>query len=128
MTTSSENALEFNRRLFGLAERMAAVNIVIARLHCDWSSFGSWDLQAQLGAEADRYAAALRNNSHDTAGPDVLSFSWDGRDKVLSVEKAPTPALSAPTPWRRLDDHHFASSDEAMLFVENYLMRELGES
>lgn len=58
MTRASDDAAKFNGTLAQLSERLAANDIVVSRLHADWSSFGSWELQVQRGSEADRYHEA----------------------------------------------------------------------
>ena len=56
MERPSQNAADFIRKLTEMAYRFAAKDIVVASLHADSSSFGCWQLQAQRGAEAVRYA------------------------------------------------------------------------
>jgi hypothetical protein len=123
MTRSVESAAEFVRQLAALAERLAALDLVVAQLHCEWSSFGSWRLDVQKGDAADRYAEALRNEQWDTRGPDVVSFAWDGRERLLTVETSPTPPLSAPNRWQRQMHQVFDSRQHAFTFVQEYLAR-----
>jgi hypothetical protein len=92
-------------------------------LHCEWGSFGSWSLEAQKGAAADAYGEALLAEQWDTPGPSVLRVWWDGKERLLTIEKAPTPPLSSPGPWTRQVDETFEDSKAAMDFVENYLGR-----
>jgi hypothetical protein len=59
MTRFVDSAAEFVRELARLAERLAALDLVVAQLQCDWSGFGSWRLDVQQGDAADRYGEAL---------------------------------------------------------------------
>jgi hypothetical protein len=117
---SSDAALAFIERLAGVARQLASHDIVVSNLHTDWRSFGCWDFEVQKGADADAYGAAMSAGKYDTNGPDVVRFMWDGRDKVLSVETAPTRPLSSPNPWRRLLDRSFDDSEQAIEFAERY--------
>ena len=117
---SSDAALAFIERLTGVAQRLSTLDIVVSALHCDWSSFGCWDFEVQKGVDADSYAAALLSGNYDSNGPDVVHLMWDGKDKVLSVETAPTPPLSSPRPWRRLLNRSFDDSEQAIEFAERY--------
>ena len=117
---SSAAALAFIERLAGVARQLSTHDIVVSNLHCDWRSFGCWDFEVQKGVAADAYAAAMLAGNYDANGPDVVRFVWDGRDKVLSVETAPTRPLSSPNPWRRLLDRSFDDSEQAIEFSERY--------
>ena len=117
---SSDAAVAFIERLTGVARRLSTHDIVVSALHCDWGSFGCWDFEVQKGVAADTSGAALFNGHYDSSGPDVVRFMWDGKDKVLSVETAPTPPLSNPHPWRRLLSRSFDDSEQAIDFAERY--------
>jgi hypothetical protein len=123
MTRSTQDARKFVQQLSALADRLAAQDVVVASLHCDWASFGSWMLQAQKGSAADAYGEALLAERWDTAGPDVLRIWWDGRERLLTIESAPTPPLSSPGPWTRQDDKVFENCEAATRFVEEHLGR-----
>ena len=124
MTESAESARRFVQELSGLALRLAGRNLVVSSLHCDWGSFGSWTLEVERGAAADAYGEALLAKQWDTDGPEVLRVWWDGREKVLTIESAPTPPLSSPGPWtRQIDNQAFDDSAAAMRFVEEHLGR-----
>src|ERR1051326_6857594 len=101
MTRSSDSARDFIRQLADLTERLAKKNIVVAQLSTDWSGFGSWQLSAQIGKEADDYSNAILKGKLDTLEPKVVSFSWDGRDQNLNVKTASTPPLSGPIGWEQ---------------------------
>lgn len=106
-----------------LAGRLAEPDVVVASLHCDWASFGSWTLQVQKGPAADAYADALRAERWDTPGPDVLRIEWDGRERFITIASAPTPPLLSPGPWTRQDDRAFDNREAAIRFVEQHLER-----
>ena len=118
---SARSANAFNQKLSVLAARLAERDIVVASLHCDWRSFGSWTLEAQRGAAADAYGKALRAQQFDVSGPDVIRADWDGRERLLTIDQAPTPPLSSPGPWTRRLDQAFDNTDDALRFVEEYL-------
>jgi hypothetical protein len=125
---SSKSAADFVRQLAELTYRLAAKDIVVSSLHADWSSFGCWQLQAQRGSDAERYAEGLRSsNPLRAVGPEVVRVFWDGRDHILSVEASPTRFCSAPNEWKRECDKAFdAAGDGLLRFVENYLMKRFG--
>jgi hypothetical protein len=102
---------------------LAEKEIVVASLHCDWAHFGSWIVEVTKGAAADAYGQALLANQWDTAGPDVVRFCWDGKEKHLTVEGAPTRPLCGPGPWTREMDKAFPDSSAAIHFVEEHLSR-----
>ena len=116
-----DSARAFLRELFDLAERLSDAGLVVASLHCDWASFGSWSLQAQRADAAEAYGDALRGGRTDVPGPEVIEVAWDGKDKLLTVETAPTPPLSAPGPWRHLATEGCADRSASIRFAENYL-------
>ena len=124
MESASEDAAKFNRTVAQLSESLAAHDIVVSRLHADWSSFGSWELHVQRGSEAERYHEGIRGaDPMGAIGPEVLRCFWDGRDRYLMIEASPTRALSAPNEWREEHAKGFESSEEAVQYVEEYLQR-----
>ena len=128
MERPSQHAADFIRRLADLSYRLAAKDIVVASLHADWSSFGCWQLQAQRGSEAVRYAEALRGrNPMRAPGPEVVRVFWDGRDGILAIEASPTRFCSAPNEWKQECSKGFELTDEGLYrFVEEYLIKKLG--
>ena len=118
---STESADQFIRQLAELTHRLAMKDVMVASLHCDWGSFGSWSLQAQKGTSADAYGDALLAKRWETKGPNVIRATWDGREQILQIEAAPTPPLSSPGPWRREAEQGFEDSEAAIRFVEEYL-------
>ena len=126
MAQSVQSAQRFIRRLTELADRLAQRDIVVASLHCEWGSMGSWMLHAQKGADADAYGEALNAQRWDTRGPEVLRVSWDGRERLLTIESAPTPPMSSPGPWTRQRDEAFDDVEGAIRFVEEHLARWAG--
>jgi ATP-dependent Clp protease ATP-binding subunit ClpA len=116
-----DSARAFLRELFDLAERLSDAGLVIASLHCDWASFGSWTLQAQRAEAAEAYDDALRGGRTDVAGPEVIEVAWDGKEQLLTFETAPTPPLSAPGPWRQVATEGCADRPASIRFAEDYL-------
>jgi hypothetical protein len=123
MQRASEDAAQFNRTLAQLSERLAARDVVVSTLHAHWSDFGSWELQVQRGSEADRYQEAARIDPGHTIPPDVVRCIWDGRDQYLMIETSPCRPLSAPNEWRKDHAKAFDRSDEAVEYLEDYLVR-----
>jgi hypothetical protein len=123
MTTgsSAQDARHFISLLAGVANRLATHGLVIARLHCDWSHFGSWQLQVQRGRDTDRYREAILRQEFDTWGPEVLRAVWDGRDEKLSIMSATTPPLSAPHSFEDKVDKRFSGVEAAIDYAEEYL-------
>jgi hypothetical protein len=128
MERLSQSAADFIHRLADLTNRLASKDIVVCSLRADWSTFGSWELQAQRGEEAERYAQALRGASPlQAVGPEVVRFYWDGRDKYLSVEASPTRFCSSPNEWKKECSKGFdKTGDDLLAFVEDYLAKRFG--
>lgn len=128
MPEALQDAADFVRGLAELINRLAAKGIVVSSLYTDWSSFGSWQLQAQRGSDADRYAAAIKSGAASSAGgPEVVRFLWDGRDGILSVDSSLTRGLSAPHEWKNEYEKQFKNPrDELLRFVEDDLTNRLG--
>ena len=124
MIQSAQSAREFVRQLCGLAERLADRDFVVARLDCEWASFGCWSLEVQRGQPADKYHAALMKEDWNAPGPNVLRFTWDGREKLLTIQTAPTPPLSAAGPFKRVTDKVFEDLAQALRFAEEYVVNE----
>ena len=125
MEHSSQSAGKFVRELAELAARLAAKDIVVARLHADWSSFASWELQVERGADAERYGEGLLGpNPLEAPGPEVVRVLWDGRDHLLTIEASPTQFCSAPNEWRQEFARGFDEAGSGLLsFVEDYLCK-----
>ena len=121
MTRSSEDAARFVHGLTSLAERLSSRDLVVSRLHCDWASFGSWNLEVQQGTAADAYGDALLASKWDTPGPEVVRITCDGREKQLVLATSPTPPLSAPNQWRIVAEEAFRNQDEAIACAERFL-------
>src|SRR5687767_6754795 len=72
MATTGESARfssQFNRELLALAERLAAKNLVVSELHCNYAAFGCWKLCVERGADTDKDWQARR---------EVIEIFWDG--------------------------------------------------
>lgn len=123
MQRTSEDAARFNRSLSNFAERLAGWDIVVSRLHADWSSFGSWEFWLQRGSAADHYGDAIASDPGHAIPPDVLRCLWDGRDGFLMIETSPCEPLSAPNEWSEEHAKGFDTSEEALKYVEGYLKR-----
>lgn len=121
MSASSESAGSFVRSLMALAERMAARDLAVSSLRCEWGHMGSWILEVQDGKAADAYGQALLKQNFDVPGPNVTRFTWDGREQNLTIQTAPTEPLSSPGPWKVAKTSGFPSSEAAVQFVERYL-------
>jgi hypothetical protein len=128
MDNPSKDAAAFIRKLAEVAYRLAAREIVVSSLHADWSSFGSWELQAQRSTEATRYAEAILNLDPTRApGPEVIRVCWDGREGILSVQTSPTRFLCAPNDWKEECSKGFDRMDDQLFqFVEDYIHMRLG--
>lgn len=125
MERASQSAGKFVRDLAELAARLAAKDIVVTRLHTDWSSFGCWELQAERATDAELFAEGLRGpNPLEAPGPEVVRVLWDGRDRFVTIQTSPTRFCSAPNEWT---DEFARGFDEAgaelMDFVEDFLTK-----
>src|SRR3954469_10659899 len=100
MSASPESAAAFIRSLIALADRMAALDLAVSSLRCEWGAFGSWSMEVQEGKAADVYGEALRKQAFDVSGPNVVRVTWDGREGNLTIHTAPTEPLSSPGPWK----------------------------
>src|SRR5260370_40300206 len=128
MERPSHSAADLVRHLAELTYRLAAKDIVVSSLHADWSSFGCWQLQAQRGADAVRYAEGLLSSDPlQAVGPEVVRVFWDGRERILSEEASPTKFCSAPNEWKEEHSKGFDKpGDDLYHFVEDYLTKRLG--
>jgi hypothetical protein len=125
MERLSRSAANFIGCLADLTRRLAGKDIVVSFLRADWSGFGSWELQAQRGEQVERYTQAIRGSSPlQAAGPEVVRFYWDGRDKLLLVDASPTRFCSAPNEWKQECSKGFdKTGDDLLAFVEDYLTK-----
>ncbi len=128
MDNSPKDAAAFIRNLAELAYRLASREIVVSSLHAEWATFGSWELQAQRGADEARYAEAiLKMDSTNPPGPEVIRVLWDGREGILTVQSSPTRFLCAPVDWKEECSKGFERLDDQLFqFVEDYLTKRLG--
>ena len=122
MQHAAQNAANFNRSLWQVAERLSEREVVVSKLHADWSSFGSWHMEVQRGPEADRYHKDIAGpDPMQAMGPEVFRFIWDGKDRYLMVHASPTRALSAPNEWRKEEAKFCESFEEALQHVERFI-------
>src|SRR5215470_1128264 len=123
--TSTESAREFVRSLTALTEKLAHHDIVVRRLNCDWSSFGSWIVEVASGAGEDKRGEAILAGAYDEPGPDVFRVTWDGRDRRLSMDSTATEAVTMLNKWRALDDENCDSHEAALVLAEEWLRERL---
>jgi len=126
MTDSTDSARDFVRSLAALAETLADCDIVVRRLHCDWSVFGSWIVEASGGAAQEKVSEAIRRQAYDEPGPEVFCVTWDARDRRLLLESTPTGAISMSNQWRELEARQLDSHDAALVLAEEWLKTRLG--
>jgi hypothetical protein len=129
MELPSQCAADFVRQLAELTYRLAAKDIAVNSLHANWSNFACWQLQAERGSDAVRYAEGLGSSDPLRAvGPEVVRVFWDGRDGILSVEASPTRFCSTPNEWKEECSKAFIQpgGDDLLHFVEDYLMKRFG--
>jgi len=110
MERSSESALSFIQELAAVAQAMAALDLIVARLHCDWASFGSWSMLVNTGR------AAMRKG----AGPNAIWFGWDGKEGVLSIKTGSTKPQLSPSEWQTVLEQEFENSSAAREFATTY--------
>lgn len=114
--------MDFNRALFELADRLGHQDVVVARVHADWASFGSWSLEVTAAGTTGRYAEALKAGRYDTHGPDVLRCVWDGRDRLLFLSVGITPPLSGATGWVSTGEDRCADVADAIAAAERRIV------
>jgi hypothetical protein len=105
------HALEFVRNFAELAERLAKRNIVVRRLRCDWSGFGSWTVEASSGDAESKRSSAIHRHAFNEAGPEVCRVIWDGEDRQLSMGSTPTQVSVMINQWRNLEPQSCNSSE-----------------
>ena len=122
------HALDFVRNFAALAERLATRNIVVRSLHCDWSAFGSWTLDASRGDAEAKRSAAIRRHAFNEAGPEVCRAMWDGKDRQLSMGSTPSQVSVMVNQWRYLEPQSCNSYEAALMLAEKWLCDHLGSS
>ena len=96
---------EFIKRLAELAQRITAMDIIVASLHADFAFNRFWQIEVR---------------KDDVA----LRFSWDARECEVEVERCPVTRLSCPNDWKREARQAYTRStsrDEPLRFVEDYV-------
>jgi hypothetical protein len=120
------HALGFVRNLAALAERLATRNIVVRSLHCDWSAFGSWTLDASRGDAEAKRSPAIRLHAFDETGPEVCRAIWDGKERQLSMGSTPSKVSVMVNQWRYIEPQSCDSYEHALTLAENWLYSRLG--
>jgi hypothetical protein len=128
MDNSVESSLGFIRSLAALAERLAKRDIVVQRLHCDWSIFGSWFVEATSAESEAKRSSAIQRHAADGPGPEVFRVTWDARDRRLSLESTPTGVSSMSNQWRELAVRSCDSHEVALAQTQEWLGEHLGSS
>jgi hypothetical protein len=126
--TPTERALAYLRSLATLAERLAKRDIVVRRLDCGWSSFGSWVVEASRGDDEVKRSLAVRRRAFSEPGPEVFRVTWDGREHLVAMASTPTIAISMLNRWRKLDEKSCESHDDALTVAYDWLSDRLGSS
>jgi hypothetical protein len=121
MDDSVESSLKFVRSLAALAERLGKRDIVMNRLHCDWSVFGSWFVEVTSGDGEAKRSSAIQRHAYDEPGPEVFRVTWDARDRRLSFESTPTEVISMLNQWRELESQLCDSHEIALARAEEWL-------
>jgi len=106
------SSAEFVKQLAELAQRISAMDIVIASLHADFAFNRFWQIEVHKGDVA-------------------LRFSWDARECELDVERCPVRRLSYPNDWKREALQAFdrrAAKDEPFRFVEDYVAQQFTQA
>jgi hypothetical protein len=128
MDSPVEHALDFVRKFAALAERLAKRAIVVRSLHCDWSAFGSWTIEASGGDAETKRSAAIQRHAYAEAGPEVFRVIWDGKERELSIASTPTEVTVMLNQWRHLEARSCDSTDAALESAEEWLCDRLGSS
>jgi len=125
MSKPSAAAAEFLRELTRMADRLAAHDIVVRELRSEWSSFGSWRLEASNGRAEQSRSEALRALPYDSPGPEVTRVTWVGKERLLLVATSPTTIAASPNKWVKEPEHPFVSNAEAIRHAEGLLIKRL---
>lgn len=128
MDNPVELALNFVRRFAMVAERLAQQDIVVRSLRCDWSSFGSWSVEASRGDGERKRSAAIQRKAFDEPGPEAVRVSWDGKDRQLAMTTIRTTAAYVIGPAERLDTQQCDSFEAALALAEEWLSDRLRSS
>jgi hypothetical protein len=128
MDSPVESALAYIRSLAALAERLAKHDIVVRRLHCDWSSFGSWTIEASSGDGEAKRSSAIQRRAFSEPGPEVFRLIWDGKDHQVAMASTPTTVVSMLNQWRGLEARSSDSHQGALVLAYEWLTDRLGSS
>ena len=128
MDSPVEHALNFVRSLAALGEQLAKRDIVVRRLDCNWSAFGSWTIEASSGDSEAKRSLAIRIQAFTAPGPDVLRVTWDGKEHQVKLASTPTTVISMLNRWRVLEGQRCDSHKAAVALAYNWLADRLGSS
>jgi hypothetical protein len=128
MDNPVERALAYVRSLAALAERLARHDIVVRRLHCDWSSFGSWTIEASSGGGEAKRSLAIQRRAFSEPGAEVFRVIWDGKDHHVAMASTPTTVISMLNQWRGLEARSCDSHEGALVLAYEWLTDRLGSS
>jgi hypothetical protein len=126
MDSPVEGALAYVRSLAALAEQLAKHDIVVRRLHCDWSSFGSWIVEAASGDGEAKRSLAIQRRAYSEPGAEVFRVTWDGKDHQVAMASTPTTVISMLNQWRVLEERACDSHDGALVLAHKWLSDRLG--
>ena len=125
MDTPASSALKYFHGFSALVERLAKGGVVLRRLSCDWSVFGSWTIEVSNNDDEAKRSAAIQRKEYDGPGPEVFRISWDGKDRELQMESTPTGVISMLNRWRSLDHRHCDSGEVALEVAEEWFYARL---
>ena len=128
MDNPVERALAYVRSLTALAEQLAKHDIVVRRLHCDWSSFGSWSVEASSGDGEAKRSSAIQRRAFSEPGTEVFRVTWDGKDHQAALAATPTTVISMLNQWRGLETRPCDSHEGALILAYEWLTDRLGSS
>ena len=105
MKRTSEASAEFVIEFASLAGKLAAIDVVIARLHLEFSIFGCWTMVATKREEA-------------------VQLCYDGRDSYITIEVSPIRKHSTPNEWVHVETKGINNrTTEALDYAEAFLRK-----
>jgi hypothetical protein len=105
MKCASEHSAEFVGGFAQLAAALASIDVVIAQLRLDYSTFGCWSLVATKREEAVRIV-------------------YDGRESYVTTEVSPIRKFSFPNEWVHVETKGIDNrNSEALAYAESFLKK-----